>query len=111
MSCSDKKYFGNMIPITGGPTGQKDVVLVAGTGIQIQDQSDINQWKFKFSTKTLVNLTADLVLIAKSAGVVKTSPILKGTVIDRLELSWTYNKNVVSQTLSNTASLTPPGLS
>jgi hypothetical protein len=110
MSCSDKKYFGNMIPLTGGPTGQKDVVLVAGVGIKIEDQSDVNQYKFKFSTKTVIDLTADLLLVAKSAGNVKTSPILKGTVIDRFELSWSYNKTVVSQTLTNTAGLTPPTL-
>lgn len=98
-----------MIPLVGS-TQQKDVVLVAGSGIKILDMSDAQNYKFKFSTKPVVDLTTDLILVAKAAGVAKTSPILKGTVIDRFELSWSYNKTIVSQTLTNTAGLTPPVL-
>jgi hypothetical protein len=99
-----------MIPVTGGPSGQKDVVLVQGPGILIEDLSDANKYKFKFSTKEVVALTVALTLIAKAAGVTKSSPILKGTVIDELNLTWVYNASIVSQTLSNTGGLAAPSL-
>jgi hypothetical protein len=109
MSCGNQT-FGNMIPVTGGVTEQKDVVLVQGPGILIQDQSDANTYKFRFSTVEITPLSVDLTLVAKAVGVTKTSPILKGTVIDELNLSWVYNTSVVSQTLTNTGGLTPPVL-
>lgn len=110
MSCGDKKYFGNMIPITGSPVAQKGVALVAGPGIDIQDQSDTSNYKFLVSAIEIEDLSVSLSLVAKAATVPQTSPILKGTVIDELNLTWTYNKTIVSQTLTNTGALTPPTL-
>ena len=110
MACEGKKYYGNIIPVTGGYTAQKDVVLIPGTGIQIDDLSDVNTYKFRFSTVVTVDLTVALTLVAKEASVVKTSPILKGTVIDELNLSWVYNKVIASQTLTNTGGLSVPSL-
>jgi hypothetical protein len=109
MSCGNSKYT-NFIPITGGPTTQKDVVLIPGPGIQIEDLSDVNAYRFVLSTQEIVDLSVNLTVIALEAGDPKTSPILRGTVIDELNLTWVYNKAIVSQTLTNTGSLTPPSL-
>lgn len=109
MSCGNSKYT-NFIPITGGPTTQKDVVLIPGPGIQIEDLSDVNTYKFRFSTQEIVDLSVQLTLIAREAGDAKTNPILKGTVIDELNLTWVYNVGIISQTLTNTGGLTPPVL-
>lgn len=109
MSCGNSKYT-NFIPITGGPTTQKDVVLIEGPGIDIQDLSDTNTYKFVISSVEIEALTVDLTLVAKEATIVKSSPILLGTVIDELNLTWVYNKAIVSQTLTNTGGLAEPSL-
>jgi hypothetical protein len=107
MSCGNSKYT-NFIPITGGPTGQKDVVLIPGPGIGIDDLSDVNTYKFRISAEPIEDLSVTLTLVAREAGISQTNPVLAGTVIDEVNLSWVYNKAIATQTLSNTASLTPP---
>lgn len=110
MGCSDKRFFGNMIPITGGIPGQKDIELIAGEGIQIMDLSTASKYKFEFSTTDVLQLTVALDLIAKELGVVKTNPVLKGTIIDVVELDWVYNKIITSQELTNDGALSEPVL-
>lgn len=100
MGCGDN-IFGNMIPVTGGYTTQKEVILVEGPGIAIQDQSDATKYKFRISTTVIETLSVTLTLVAKAASVTKTNPILQGTVIDELNLSWVYNNPIVSQTLTS----------
>ncbi len=110
MSCGNQN--GNMIPVLPvdwNGTG-KEVVIIEGTHINVEDLSDANTYRFRVSHVEYVALTADLTLVAKSAGVIKTSPVLKGTTIDRIELAFAYNKTITAQTLVNTGGLTPPVL-
>lgn len=46
---SENKYYGNIIPITGGYNNQKEVVLIAADGIYIEDLSTAEQFVFRFS--------------------------------------------------------------
>lgn len=92
-------------------TGGKPTRVTAGAGISVANLSDASEYHFQVSRVEIIALNVSLSLIAKEAGVVKTSPILKGTVIDAVELDWTYNKVIATQTLTNNNSLTPPTLS
>jgi hypothetical protein len=106
----------NIIPVFddnsegGGGDSGKTVEVIAGNGIEVADESDVDTWRHRVSLETYTALSANISIIAKELGVAKSSPILKGTVIDALEIDWSYNKAVTSQTLSNTAGLTPPVL-
>lgn len=88
----------------------KSTVVLAGAGIAVADLSDANSYRFQVSRTEILNLITGLSLIAKELGVTRTSPILKGTVIDVIELDWTYNKSISSQALTNSGGLTPPTL-
>jgi hypothetical protein len=105
----------NVIPVfvdesEGGGGSEKTVEVLPGSGIEVTDESDVDTWRHRVALATYTALSANVSLIAKEAGVAKSSPILKGTVIDALEIDWSYNKDVVSQTLSNTAGLSAPSL-
>jgi len=99
-----------LITVDPGNGGGKPVSVIAGPGIEVVDMSDANEWKFEVSAAPLIDLDVDLTLIAKKAGVAKANPVLKGVVIDAVELDWTTNKDIVSQTLTNNGGLTPPTL-
>lgn len=107
MNCGCGGY--NEIPIAPAQ-GQKDVELIAGPGMIIQDVSDTATFRFNLSTTEIEVLIAALTIVAKEAGAARVNPVMKGTIIDRIELTWTYNKAVVSQTLINSGILTPPSL-
>lgn len=100
----------NIIPVFEPPTTQKDVELIASPNVQITDLSDANTHRFEIGTYEYVNLVAALTLIAKVSGVAQSIPVLKGKVVDRVELAWSYNKTVVSQTLTNNGGLSVPTL-
>lgn len=109
MSCGNQN--GNMIPVLPvGITPQKNVELIGAPFVKIENLSDADTYRFRFSSQAYVDLSTSLGLVAKAAGVVKTSPVLKGTIIDRIELAFTHNKTVASQSLSNTGGLTVPTL-
>lgn len=99
----------NVIPVFESST-QKDVLVTEGTGIQVDNLSSANQFKFRVSVESFTDLVATLGLIAKAAGVTKSNPVLKGTVIDEINLTMGYNKAVVSQTLTNNGGLLAPAL-
>lgn len=107
MSCGTPNDFPVVNPES---PGEKPVILIAGSSIDIEDLSDAEAHRFKISFVPYVDLLATLTLIAKEIGVVKSNPVLKGTIIDTVELDWTYNKAVTSQTLTNTGALTSPTL-
>ena len=46
---SENKYYGNIIPLTDGYLGQKDVLLIGGDGMAIEDMSTADLFKFRFS--------------------------------------------------------------
>jgi hypothetical protein len=101
---------GNTIPITDNNHLHKGVIMIAGPGIAVEDLSDAENYRFRHSTVEFIALSVALTLIAKESGEIRTSPVLKGTVLDRIELSWVYNKAINSQTLSNTGGLAAPTL-
>ena len=110
MACDNKLFNGNLIPVTGGNTAQKVVIVQEGAGINVTDLSDSNTYKFTVSSENVTALTVTLALISQESSTPISNPVLIGTVIDEVNLSWTYNKTIVSQTLENTGGLTPPTL-
>lgn len=61
---SENHYYGNIIPITGGYIGQKEVVLIAADGIYIEDMSTTEQFVFRFSAGFKKVTTAERLAIA-----------------------------------------------
>lgn len=101
----------NLIPVFDPPaTPGKVVEVLAGPGILVDDLSDVDTYRHRVTRVDIVALTAALTLVAKELTVVKSMPILKGTVIDEVNLTWVYNKAVTVQTLVNTGGLTAPTL-
>jgi hypothetical protein len=92
------------------PSGGKTTELIAGDQIGITDLSDSLVDRFEIDYLPIVAFTAALTLVAKASSIVKANPVLLGTVIDRIELTWTYNHAVASQTITNDGALTPPTL-
>jgi hypothetical protein len=105
----------NLIPVFDPGNEQKDVILIQGPGIVIENLSDVDTYRFRFSTTDITDLSVTLIAVAKQGGVTKStngSPlILIGTVIDEVELSWIYNTAAVEQELTNTGGLDEPVLS
>jgi hypothetical protein len=87
--------------IGGGAGGGLPIDIIAGPGIRVTNMSvPLVMNKFKVSYVPSVQLTVILAMIAKAAGVVKSNPVLRGTVIDLVELTWAYNHPIASQELS-----------
>lgn len=101
---------GDILIIGGGGATSKDFELIAGNDIEVEDQSNslVERWKIDYVPTLAVDV--ELTMVAKEGGVAKANPVLKGTVIDRLELLWTINKNISAQTLINTGGLIAPSL-
>lgn len=100
----------NIIPVFDTGDQDKDVQLVAVPQVVITDLSDAGTHRFQIGTSIYTALITNLTLVAKASGVVKSNPILKGTTIDRVELTFAYNKAIASQTLTNDGGQTPPTL-
>lgn len=101
----------NQIPVTSSAQQQKGVIIQQAPGVIVQDVSDSDNYRFIIGGENVTALSASLTLVAKSSGVTKTLPILKGTTIDEVNLAWTYNKPSVSaQTLTNNGGLVAPTL-
>lgn len=86
----------------------KNVVLVEGQDIDIEDLSNSQEIKYQISYDPYIFLSATLVLTARSSGLNQSQPILKGTTVDEVDLSWIYNKPVTAQSLLNTLGLADP---
>lgn len=101
---------GDLIYPAGGAGAAKELELIGGTNIVVTDLSSsaIDRFRIDYSPNTAVDV--ELTLIAKELTVAKSNPILKGTVIDEVELSWTINKAVSAQTLTNGGGLIAPTL-
>jgi len=100
--------IGGDILILGGDS--KDVEVLAGDDILIEDLSDSGTDRFRVNYAPYVAMDVELTLVAKTVGVTKTNPVLKGTVIDEIELVWTVNKAPDSLALTNTGGLDVPSL-
>lgn len=92
------------------PSAEKPVIIIAGPGIGVDNNSDADSWRFTISTSEITPLTVQLTLVAKVSGETQSLPVLKGTVIDEIELSWEYNQEVSTQSLENSGELTEPDL-
>ena len=93
----------------GGNIG-KTTELLEGVQIQITDLSDSLVDRFKVDFLPFIALTASLDADAFRSSVEHTFPILWGVVIDQIDLSWSYNKGIVTQTLVNYGGLSEPSL-
>lgn len=100
----------NVFPLVSQIPAEKSSIVIAGPGIDVDDLSDTASWRYRVSRADFVALSVVLTLVAKELSVVRTSPILKGTIIDRLELTWVYNKAIATQQLTNTLGLSEPSL-
>jgi hypothetical protein len=98
------------IPGVDSGGGGKAVEILPGDQIAVSDLSDSTTARFLVAYSPHVALNVTLTMIAKAATVVKSNPILLGTVIDEVNLTWVYNKAVLSQDLTNSGGLTPPTL-
>jgi hypothetical protein len=106
--CGDNNF--PIVPGSGSGEGKKVEILSSPT-VSVENLSDVDTYRFRPNVVQYVALTADLTLVAKEEGVAKSNPVLKGTVIDAIELDWVYNKVIASQSLSNTGGLSNPTLS
>lgn len=92
------------------PTGGKEVEVVAGSEIAVDDQSTSSKYKFIVSSSPHIALSVALTLQAYISAVLQSGLILKGSTIDQVVLTWSYNKAIASQNLTNNGGLTPPTL-
>lgn len=99
-------------PVVGG--GGKDADVLAGFSMLVNDLSDINTDRFEVNYDPYDPVSVALVTIFKAAAVVKTNPILKGTTIDEVDCTWSYNAardgDINSQTIINTGAGADPTL-
>ena len=94
-------------PATAGNSTE----LFEGTQIDITDQSITGVDRFTVAHVPIVSLGVVLSLVAKVSTSPQSFPILKGTTVDEVNLTWVYTPNsVASQTLTNDGALTPPTL-
>ncbi len=105
VTCDDP--LGDIIQSQGQ---SKNVVLIEGQDIDIEDLSNSQEVKYQISYDPYIFLSGTLVLTPRSSGLNQSQPILKGTTIDEVELSWIYNKPVTAQSLQNTLGLANPSL-
>jgi hypothetical protein len=86
----------------------KDTLVFAGQDIRVDDFSDSLTDKFQVSSDPEIALSAILALVAKSQDVVKSNPVLWGIVIDRVELAWVYNHDIIIQNVDNDGGIINP---
>ena len=80
--------------------------IIAGTDIFVEDFSDAAVDRFRVNYNPYIPLENTLTVQAYVASVLQSQPILKGKVVDELRSTWTYNKVIASQTLTENGSAT-----
>jgi hypothetical protein len=90
---------------------QKETEILKGRGNEVEDLSDQTAYRFRINNVTIEPLTVSLVLTSFKNGVQLSQPVLKGNTVDQVDLSWTYNKQIESQELTNTGGIPSPTLS
>lgn len=105
--------FGDGINIVNPPNGSggKDAEVLPGFSIGVTDLSDVGTDRFKVDWNPYEEITVSLSIISKESTIVKSNPILKGTVIDEINTSWVYNPardaDITVQTIVNTGGTDP----
>jgi hypothetical protein len=96
---------GGSVPFYTPPnSGGKPVEVIAGVGISVEDLSDVNAYRFRVNAVSYTALTTNLVVPAPFIGGVSAllnNLVLFGRIVDRVDLSWSYNKTVASQNLAS----------
>ncbi len=99
-------------PLSGGDG--KTTELFEGFSIDIMDLSDVNVDRFEIAYDPYEAVAVALSIIAKALTVIKTNPILAGTIIDAVECDWSYNAvrdgDINAQTLVNSGAGVDPTL-
>jgi hypothetical protein len=89
----------------------RNTILVAGNLIELTDIGNSNTDSYIISVIEYLDLTVALTVAPFDDGDNPLSGIiLWGTIVDRLDISWVYNKPIVTQSLSNNQGLDPPNL-
>lgn len=103
--------LGNVFPPATGGTN-RETTVIAGDDIAVDDLSNVNEKVYRVNYSPLEQLVVTLVLNAFAGVDQKTNPVLFGTTIDKVDLSWSYNReiDVQLQSLTNDGGLTPPTL-
>ena len=97
-------------PVEGDDNGLPAEVT-AGNEITVQDNSNVEKYSFEVSYSPYTDVAVNLTITAKESDVVKSNPVLKGTVIDEINAVWSYNAEadgeISSQTLSDSFGVNP----
>lgn len=99
----------NIIPVFQ-PSIQKDVIVSSGAGVTVDNLSDIEKYHYRISRQEYIPLDVSLEMDVYISSVLQALPIIRGRVVDEIRFNFLKNKSVVSQTLTNDASITPPSL-
>jgi hypothetical protein len=109
--CDDCGCEDNPFPIVDPVSiGGKVVEILSSSTISVEDLSDADTYRFRPNYEPYTDLVVNLTLIAKEGVTIRSNPVLKGTIIDNIELDWTYNKDIATQTLTDTGVLSDPTL-
>lgn len=94
-----------------GASGGKNAEVLAGDQIAVDDLSDSGTDRFRVNVALDTPLEVTLQLTARIASIAEPQPVLKGKTIDEILAEWSYNVDVVSQTLTNDGGVAEPALS
>ena len=112
-TCSQSGYSFYILGTPDTEGSNKPIVITGTDPIEVEDLSNSIENRFNVKYSPPVQLTAALSLVAKdSGGVQLNNLILKGKVVDSVELSWTYSRpaDIASQSLTNDGGLAVPSL-
>jgi hypothetical protein len=98
-----------ILPPSGGSGGGKDAEVLGGVDIAVDDISDTNTDRFVVNLDTYTNVAVSLGIDTPAS-----LPVLKGTTITEVDVSWNYNSEsdplIITQLLTNTFNGTDPVL-
>jgi len=103
-----------ILPPPVAPAGGKAVELLQGNSIQITDLSDVDTYRFLIAYLAYEAVQVALNIVAKALTVIKSNPILAGTIIDEVDCTWSYNAardgDISSQSIVNSGAGANPTL-
>lgn len=110
-SCGGEGLNQILPPVT---TVGKTTELLEGFSIGITDLSDAAVDRFEIAFNAYEAVAVALLIVAKAATVIKSNPVLLGTIIDAVECDWSYNAvrdgDINLQTLVNSGAGADPTL-
>lgn len=110
-SCECGSDDGNFYNPPVDPNSREVIIAASDPQLVVTDQSDSSKWKFNLDFIPFVAPQIQLSAVVYASGVSEVNPVLLGKTIDRVDLTWTINKAIASQTLSSSiAGITHPTL-